>query len=69
MKDNVAWNETEPGKGGTPARRGLNERALMLWTLPAGAIKAANDAGAARRSPPRTARRSSAIRSRRSKQT
>ena len=47
VKDNVAWNETEPGKGGTPAPAALNERALMLWTLPAGAIKAANDAGAA----------------------
>ena len=47
MKDTFAWNETEPGKGGTPAAATYNERALMLWTLPAGAIKAANDAGAA----------------------
>src|SRR5258705_11794622 len=47
VKDNVAWNETEPGKGGTPASAALNERALMLWTLPAGAIKTANEAGAA----------------------
>jgi hypothetical protein len=47
VKDNVAWNESEPGKGGTPAPAALNERALMLWTLPAGAIKAANEAGAA----------------------
>jgi hypothetical protein len=47
VKDNLAWNETEPGKGGTPAPATANERALLLWTLPAGAIKAANDAGAA----------------------
>jgi len=47
VKDNVAWNETEPGKGGTAAAAAFNDRALMLWTLPAGAIKAANDAGAA----------------------
>jgi hypothetical protein len=47
VKDNYAWNETEPGKGGTPAAASYNDRALMLWTLPAGAIKAANDAGAA----------------------
>jgi len=47
VKDNLAWNETEPGKGGTPAAAAANERALLLWTLPAGAIKAANDAGAA----------------------
>jgi len=47
VKDNYAWNETEPGKSGTPATSTYNDRALMLWTLPAGAIKAANDAGAA----------------------
>jgi hypothetical protein len=47
MKDTFAWNETEPGKGGTAAAATYNDRALMLWTLPAGAIKAANDAGAA----------------------
>jgi hypothetical protein len=47
VKDNLAWNETEPGKGGTPAPAAASERALMLWTLPAGAIKAANEAGAA----------------------
>jgi hypothetical protein len=47
VKDNLAWNETEPGKGGTPAAAAANERALLLWTLPAGAIKTANDAGAA----------------------
>jgi hypothetical protein len=47
MRDTYAWNETEPGKGGTPAAATYNDRALMLWTLPAGAIKTANDAGAA----------------------
>jgi len=47
VKDNLAWNETEPGKGGTAAPGVAGERALMLWTLPPGAIKAANDAGAA----------------------
>ena len=47
VKENLAWNETEPGKGGTPAAAAANERRLLLWTLPAGAIKAANDAGAA----------------------
>ena len=47
VRDNFAWNETEPGKGGTAAAAAASERALMLWTLPAGAIKAANDAGAA----------------------
>ena len=47
VKDSYAWNETEPGKGGAPATAAYNDRALMLWTLPAGAIKAANDAGAA----------------------
>jgi hypothetical protein len=47
VKDNVAWNETEPGKGATAAPSAFSDRALMLWTLPAGAIKTANDAGAA----------------------
>jgi hypothetical protein len=47
VKDNVAWNETGPGKGGMPAGGVANERALFIWTLPAGAIKAANEAGAA----------------------
>jgi hypothetical protein len=47
VRDTLAWNETEPGKGGTAAAGAANERALLLWTLPAGAIKAANDAGAA----------------------
>ena len=47
MKDTYAWNEAEPGIAGTPAYAAYNDRTLMLWTLPAGAIKAANDAGAA----------------------
>jgi hypothetical protein len=47
VRDNLAWNETEPGRGGTAASATAVERASMLWTLPAGAIKAANDAGAA----------------------
>ena len=49
VRDNLAWNETEPGKGGTAATATAGERALMLSTLPAGAIKAANEAGAATR--------------------
>ncbi len=47
VRDTYAWNETEPGKGGTPAPAAYTDRALMLWTLPAGAIKTANEAGAA----------------------
>src|SRR5262245_1723701 len=47
VRDNLAWNETEPGKGGTAAPAAVSERAWVLWTLPAGAIKAATDAGAA----------------------
>jgi hypothetical protein len=47
VRDGLAWNETEPGKGGTAAPGTANDRALLLWTLPAGAIKAANEAGTA----------------------
>jgi len=47
VKDDLAWNESEPGKGGTPAPMTAKERALFIWTLPAGAIKTANAAGAA----------------------
>ena len=47
VRDNLAWNETEPGKGGMPAAGAAGERALLIWTLPAGAIKVANEAGAA----------------------
>src|SRR6266566_7646059 len=49
VRDNLAWNETEPGKGGMPAAGAAGERALLIWTLPAGAIKVANEAGAAAR--------------------
>jgi len=47
VSEDLAWNETEPGKGGTPAPMAAKERALFIWTLPAGAIKMANAAGAA----------------------
>ena len=47
VRDNLAWNETEPGNGGMPAAGAAGERALLIWTLPAGAIKVANEAGAA----------------------
>jgi len=47
VREASAWNEVEPGKGATPAAGATGERALMLWTLPAGAIKAASQAGAA----------------------
>ena len=46
VKEQLAWNETEPGKGGTAAPMAVKERELFLWTLPAGAIKMANAAGA-----------------------
>lgn len=47
VRETAAWNETEPGKGATPMPAAAGDRALLLWTLPAGAIKAANQAGAA----------------------
>jgi len=44
----VAWNETAPGVGAAPAPAGAAaERQLMLWTLPAGVVKAATAAAAA----------------------
>jgi len=43
---NVAWNETAPGVGGTPALSTVNERLLQIWTLPQGIVKAATAAGA-----------------------
>ena len=47
VNGNLAWNETTPGVGATPAPAGAAaERQLMLWTLPAGVIKAATAAGA-----------------------
>ncbi len=43
----VAWNETTPGGGASPAPAGAAaERQLTLWTLPAGVVKAATAAGA-----------------------
>jgi hypothetical protein len=43
----VAWNETTPGVGASPAPAGAAaERQLVLWTLPAGVVKAATAAGA-----------------------
>lgn len=41
-----AWNETEPGRNGTPALGTAQERLLQIWTLPQGVIKAARLAGA-----------------------
>lgn len=43
---NFAWNETEPGKGGTPAPAAVRERLLQLWSWPIGVVKAATAAGA-----------------------
>ena len=42
----VAWNETQPGINASPAPGTAPERQLMIWTLPAGVIKAATAAGA-----------------------
>ena len=42
----TAWNETAPGAGATAAPGTAAERKLMLWTYPAGVIKAAAAAGA-----------------------
>jgi hypothetical protein len=42
----LAWNETEPGRNGTPALQAAQERLLRIWTLPQGVIKAARLAGA-----------------------
>ncbi|MBI2189575.1 MAG: hypothetical protein HYU37_21000 [Acidobacteria bacterium] len=41
-----AWNESEPGRGGTPAPGTAQDRLLQIWTLPQGVIKAARLAGA-----------------------
>ena len=41
----VSWNETEPGVNPSPAAAMGPERQLMLWTLPAGIIKAGTAAG------------------------
>lgn len=41
----LAWNETEPGSGATPAPETVRERLLQLWILPHGLVKAAVAAG------------------------
>lgn len=41
----ASWNETEPGVNPSPAAALAAERQLMIWTLPAGVIKAATAAG------------------------
>ena len=35
------WNETQPGMGATPALGAARDRALQLWMLPHGVVKAA----------------------------
>ena len=40
-----AWDETQPGKGATPAPGSVNDRLLQIWTLPQGIVKAATAAG------------------------
>ena len=42
----LAWNETAPGVGGTPALDSANDRLLQLWSLPHAIYKAAVAAGA-----------------------
>lgn len=42
----AAWNETEPGVNPSPAPGTAAERQLLIWTLPAGVVKAATAAGA-----------------------
>lgn len=41
----ASWNETEPGVNPSPASAAAAERQLMIWTLPAGVIKAGAAAG------------------------
>ena len=43
---NFGWNETEPGMNATPALGAARDRALQLWMLPHGVLKAAYLAGA-----------------------
>jgi len=42
----LAWNETEPGVGATPAPESVRMRLLQVWILPQGLVKAAIAAGA-----------------------
>ena len=41
----LAWNETEPGTGATPAPETERERLFQLWILPHSLLKAATAAG------------------------
>lgn len=41
----AAWNETDRGRGATPARDRAKERLVYLWTTPMGIVKAARAAG------------------------
>ena len=41
----LAWNETEPGIGATPAPETVRERLFQLWILPHSLLKAATAAG------------------------
>lgn len=41
----AAWNETDRGRGATPARDRVKERLVYLWTTPMGIVKAARAAG------------------------
>jgi hypothetical protein len=41
----LAWNETEPGVGATPAPETVRMRLLQVWILPQGLVKAAVAAG------------------------
>lgn len=41
----LAWNESEPGIGATPAPETVDERLLQLWLLPHSLVKAAVAAG------------------------
>ena len=42
----MAWNETTPGVGATPAANAVNDRLVQLWSLPYSVYKAATLAGA-----------------------
>ena len=42
----LAWNETAPGVGGTPALDTVTDRLVQLWSLPHAVYKAAVAAGA-----------------------
>lgn len=46
VSGNAAWNETQRGRGATPAPDRVKERLVHLWTTPMGVVKAAGMAGA-----------------------